>query len=82
MSVNLSADVYDGGVFEIRDVGTERLLATLPNVGFGEAIIFRLSDAIEHRVSEVRGAFPKTAFAGWFFADLDFVQVLRDTGAE
>jgi hypothetical protein len=30
----------------------------------------------------VSGAFPKTAFAGWFFADLDFDAVLRETAAE
>jgi hypothetical protein len=82
MSVNLSADVYEGGVFEIREVETERPLASLPNVGFGDAILFRLSDALEHRVSDVRGACAKTAFAGWFFANLDFGAVLRDTAAK
>jgi hypothetical protein len=82
MSINLSADAYEGGVLEIRDAVTQRSLAALPNVGFGDAIVFRLSDAIQHRVSEVRGAVPKTAFAGWFFADLNFEQVLHDTGVE
>jgi 2OG-Fe(II) oxygenase superfamily len=82
MSVNLSTDVYEGGVFEIREVETERLLASLPNTGFGDAILFRLSDSLEHRVSDVRGAFPKTAFAGWFFADLDFDNVLRHIDRE
>lgn len=81
MSVNLSADVYEGGVFEIRDLETERPIASLPNVGFGDAILFRLSDALEHRVSDVSGAFPKTAFAGWFFADLDFDKLLHDPDA-
>ena len=78
MSVNLSADIYEGGVFEIRDVETARPLASLPNVGVGDAILFRLSHSLEHRVSGVRGAFPKTAFAGWFFAELDFEKVLRE----
>lgn len=78
MSVNLSADAYEGGVFEIRDVDTERPLASLPNVGSGDAILFRLSDSLEHRVSDVHGAVPKTAFAGWFFADLDFERELHD----
>jgi hypothetical protein len=81
MSVNLSAEIYDGGVFEIRAVDTQPPLASLPNVGFGDAILFRLSDALEHRVSGVRGESAKTAFAGWFFADLDFDKVLRETGA-
>jgi hypothetical protein len=72
MSVNLSTDVYEGGVFEIRDVATQQLIASLPNVGFGDAILFRLSDSLEHCVSAGRGSAPKTAFAGWFLSDLDF----------
>ena len=77
MSVNLSAEVYEGGVFELRDVETEQPLASLPNVGLGDAILFRLSPALEHRVTDVRGSVPKTAFAGWFFSELDFEAVLR-----
>ncbi len=80
MSVNLSADVYDGGVFEIRDVDTERPIASLPSVGFGDAILFRLSHDLEHRVSDVEGMHPKTAFAGWFLAEKDFTRVLHRAG--
>ncbi len=82
MSVNLSVDIYEGGEFQIRDVETERPLASLQNVGYGDAILFRLSHSLEHRVSDVRGAFPKTAFAGWFFTDLDFEKVLHETEME
>lgn len=78
MSVNLSDEVYEGGVFEMRDVATGQPRAALANVGFGDAILFRLSDALEHRVSGVTGVVAKTAFAGWFFADLDFDTVLRE----
>lgn len=78
MSVNLSAQAYQGGVFEIRDVDSQRPLAELPNVGIGDAILFRLSPALEHRVTDVVGDAPKTAFAGWFFTSLDFARVLRE----
>jgi len=71
MSINLSTETYLGGVFEIRDVHTRRVLGSLANVGFGDAILFRLSDDLEHRVGDVRGAFPKTAFAGWFLDHAD-----------
>ena len=66
MSINLSADGYDGGTFEIRRFGSETLIASLPNVGLGDAILFRIADGLEHQVTAVRGAIPKTAFAGWF----------------
>jgi hypothetical protein len=82
MSVNLSADSYDGGVFEIRDRDSERVLASLPNVDFGDAILFRLSPGLEHHVSVLAGTRPKTAFAGWFYPNLDFEKVLRDPDAE
>jgi hypothetical protein len=78
MSINLSADAYEGGILEIRDAVTHQPLAALPNVGCGDAILFRIAATIEHRVSEMRGTSPKTAFAGWFFADLDFDTVLHD----
>jgi len=68
MSVNLSTEVYEGGVFEIRDKSTLTVLGAIANVGFGDAILFRISPSLEHRVSEVRGAAAKTAFAGWFRA--------------
>jgi hypothetical protein len=46
MSVNLSADAYEGGMFEMRDAASERPLATWSNTGFGDAILFRLSDTL------------------------------------
>jgi 2OG-Fe(II) oxygenase superfamily len=72
MSVNLSEAEYEGGTFEIRDVETERLIATLPNTGFGDAILFRLDHTLEHQVSALRGDRPKTAFAGWFFTGVPY----------
>lgn len=81
MSVNLSAEAYAGGVFEIRGVDAERPAAALANVGLGDAILFRLSPALEHRVTDVVGDAPKTAFAGWFFTGLDFARVLREVEA-
>jgi hypothetical protein len=66
MSVNLSADVYQGGTFEIRRLNTDMVIAALPNVGLGDAILFRIAEGFEHQVSALRGSFPKTAFAGWF----------------
>jgi hypothetical protein len=66
MSVNLSAEPYEGGTFQIRRFNADTLIASLPNVGFGDAILFRIADGLEHQVTAVRGAVPKTAFAGWF----------------
>ena len=65
MSVNLEPDVYAGGVLMIRERGTERVIAEVENTGAGDAVLFRIDHAFEHRATPVtRGV--KTAFAGWF----------------
>ena len=66
MSVNLSDEPYEGGTFEIRRFKADTLIASLPNVGLGDAILFRIADGLEHQVTALGGVAPKTAFAGWF----------------
>lgn len=69
LSINLSRRRYEGGTLRIRRVGSERPIATVPNRGLGNAVLFRVSRQIEHCVDPVRGRHPKIAFAGWFTAD-------------
>lgn len=66
MSINLSTDIYSGGLLQIRDSKSKKILSETANTGFGDAIIFRISDDLEHRLTDVEGKVPKTAFAGWF----------------
>ena len=77
MSVNLSRERYDGGIFEIRDEDTGVVQGSLANVGFGDAILFRIAEGLEHRVTEVAGTAPKTAFAGWFGGARDYLEDFR-----
>jgi hypothetical protein len=67
-SLNLSTDVFRGGTFEVRDRRTRAVLAQVNNAGFGDALLFRISNDLEHRVTEVVETIAKTAFAGWFRA--------------
>src|SRR5262249_13327319 len=67
-SMNLSADVFQGGSFELRNRWTLAPLAKVNNTGFGDALLFRISEDLQHRVTEVVGTVPKTAYAGWFRA--------------
>jgi hypothetical protein len=76
MSVNLGGP-YEGGVFQIRRTGSNEPLASLPNVGPGDAILFAIAEGLEHCVTPVRGAAPKTAFAGWFGVTHDYRAVLH-----
>lgn len=68
LSINLSTGVYGGGAFELRDRSTKAPLARINNTGIGDALLFRVSNNLEHRVTEVVGEVAKTACAGWFRA--------------
>jgi 2OG-Fe(II) oxygenase superfamily len=67
-SMNLSTDVFRGGTFELRNRSTRAPLAQVNNTGFGDALLFRISTDLQHRVTQVVGKAPKTACAGWFRA--------------
>lgn len=77
MSINLSRAVYAGGTLQIRDRVSEGIISEAPNVGSGDAIIFRISPGLQHRITEVKGKAPKTAFAGWFKGKPDFLSLLK-----
>jgi hypothetical protein len=64
MSVNLEPEPYAGGVLQLRRRDGP-VLARVENVGAGDAILFRVDPALQHRATEVTAGV-KTAFAGWF----------------
>jgi hypothetical protein len=72
LSVNLSSQPYDGGTLQIRDCTSCDILHEESNTGPGDALIFRLAPELQHRVTNVTGSRPKTAFAGWFKSAPDF----------
>jgi hypothetical protein len=69
MSINLGPEPYAGGTFQLRKEGGHAVRLELPNTVTGDAILFRISPTLEHRVTPVRGTESKTAFAGWFVSD-------------
>src|SRR5882724_834210 len=77
MSVNLSRELYSGGRLQIRDHVSGEIVSEVANAGIGDAVIFRLSDRLQHRITDVEGTASKTAFAGWFRAQPDFMSLLR-----
>lgn len=71
MSVNLSDADYSGGLLEIRERDSQRVLHRIANTGPGDAVIFRIAPELQHRVSAVGGDAAKTSYAGWFVSDPD-----------
>jgi hypothetical protein len=78
MSVNLTPQLFRGGALQMRDRGTEKILHEVRNTGLGDALLFRISPELEHRVQGVEGDIPKTAFAGWFMSGKSFHQTVRE----
>jgi len=76
MTVNLSKQEYAGGILQLRDVASGKI-EEVSNAGSGDAVIFRLSDTLEHRITALEGKAQKTAFAGWFRAEPDFLSLLK-----
>ena len=72
VSVNLSREPYEGGVLEIRQASSTDQIEAVSNIGFGNAIMFRISPALRHRVTAVEGSEARTAYAGWFRSAPDF----------
>jgi len=77
MSVNLSRQSFAGGALQMKHCGSDKIPREIRNTGFGDALLFRISDDLVHRVQRVEGKIPKTAFAGWFLEGEDFLPNLR-----
>jgi hypothetical protein len=80
MSINLSPAPYRGGALELRGGAPERTWQ-LENPGYGDALVFRLGPDLEHRIAAVEGEIARTAFAGWFCSEPEYLPGVRSSGA-
>jgi hypothetical protein len=78
LSLNLSPQTYRGGILQIRESASSQIVQELRNTGLGDAILFRISRALDHRITDVEGTTSKTAFAGWFLARPSFSSLLKN----
>ena len=77
ISINLSREFYRGGVLQIRERKSKRCLYEVANTGFGDAIVFRVDGALQHRVTDVEGNVEKVALSGWFVPWPDYQFFLK-----
>ncbi len=68
ITIDLSADSYSGGLFELRAKATGEMLIAHHHPSPGSALIFEVSPRLEHRVRPVESGGPRRNFAGWFLA--------------
>jgi hypothetical protein len=72
----VSIGSYEGGLLQLREAGSKEILSEAANTGPGDAILFRIADHPEHRVTALKGTVPKTAFAGWFKSEPEFLSLM------
>jgi hypothetical protein len=77
MSINLTKATFSGGALQMRKRDADTLLAEVKNAGLGDALLFRVSTELVHRVQGVEGDVPRTAFAGWFLEEEDWLAPAR-----
>jgi predicted 2-oxoglutarate/Fe(II)-dependent dioxygenase YbiX len=74
LSVNLSSELFEGGVLEVREERSRRVVARVANRTAGDAVLFRISPVLEHHVTPVTAGGERLVLAGWFRRAPDFWQ--------
>lgn len=69
ITINLDDRPYTGGLFELRARVSREPAFRHTHSEVGEALIFKVSRAFEHRLTPVTGGGPRTVFAGWFLGE-------------
>ena len=77
LSIHLTTEAYEGGVFQLRERSTQQILYEVGNVGFGSAHLFRLAKFLEHRVTPTVGNIPRMVYTGWFRAKPHYRDSMR-----
>ena len=64
--IDLSADRYEGGRFEMRHASSKTIFTTVDDMDYREGTLARISEAIEHHNLRVTSSTPRITFVGWF----------------
>lgn len=78
LSINLGRVPYEGGRLQIRRAEDKVMLGEIENRTAGDAVMFRVHPTLRHRVGPLEGKVPRTAYAGWFRAQPNFRDLLRE----
>jgi len=78
ITVNVGAEPYEGGIFQLSDVVSRRLLGEIANVIPGNAVLFHIDERLRHRATPVTAHVPRITLAGWFHSGPTFWRMLAD----
>ena len=65
VTIHLSDVPYDGGLFEMCERPSGRLLVREGAMPPGSVMLFRIDNRLRHRVTQVTSGGPRRVFAGW-----------------
>ena len=82
LSINLGREPFRGGVLQVRDAATHAPITEIANTGYCDAVLFRISDALEHQVTPVEGSAMRTVMAGWFRAKPSYLDAFEDAKSD
>ena len=71
MTLCLGTDEYTGGKFQMRETEGEQIVREFGQLNPGNAIIFKISPGLEHRLTSVETG-RRTVGVGWFRSKPDF----------
>ena len=77
ISINLSTERYAGGLFQLREKQSERILCEIGSGNLGDAHLFLILPQLQHRVTPVEGEQARTSAAGWFLSEPDHLTFLK-----
>jgi hypothetical protein len=82
ISINLSTEIYSGGILQIRDYSSKKIIYEVANTGFGDCVVFLVSPHIEHRVTSIENKVSRTVFAGWFRSKPDYWLMVQENSSQ
>ena len=69
ITIGLSNQAYDGGLFELREKDMHTALFHHRHVEPGQALIFDVAPDVEHRLCPITAGGPRRVYTGWFIED-------------
>lgn len=68
LTIRLGMSPFEGGEFEMRAKCKPEAITGHHHARVGDALLFRVSPQLEHRVTPIASGGPRQMFAGWFMA--------------
>jgi len=66
ITINLSEQAYEGGMFELRSAATKEALLQYRHAAPGSVLIFSVAPGLDHRVLPLTSGGPRRVYVGWF----------------